>query len=213
MQQQTWCRLYEGESGLNGLLALLTVRVCFRCETSQKLPRPLRFSKRHASRSYVAGVNLCELKRPIQTIHAKVRHHANPPWLGGLRLCFSILFFMVWESRGGVHGPMAHSSIWRWGYKVQTRATQPLLDRGMNFGVRFAFDSGRCFKPWKVWKIFCCGNQKRGGWGFMNYVNITNPDSFSEFALAFFIFWIVGPHHQFFFLVWRLFYFIWTGRD
>lgn len=28
------------------------------------------------------------------------------------------------------------------GYKVQTRATQPLVDRGMNFGVRFAFDSG-----------------------------------------------------------------------
>lgn len=28
------------------------------------------------------------------------------------------------------------------GYKVQAKATQPLLDRGMNFGVRFAFDSG-----------------------------------------------------------------------
>ena len=25
---------------------------------------------------------------------------------------------------------------------MQTRATQPLVDRGMNFGVRFAFDSG-----------------------------------------------------------------------
>ena len=33
----------------------------------------------------------------------------------------------------------------------------------------------------------------------MNYINITNPDSFSELALAFFIFWIVGPHHPFFF--------------
>lgn len=31
--------------------------------------------------------------------------------------------------------------------KVQTKATQPLLNRGMNFGVRFAFDSGTCTGP------------------------------------------------------------------
>mmetsp|Transcript_10043 Transcript_10043/g.28342 ORF Transcript_10043/g.28342 Transcript_10043/m.28342 type:complete len:451 (+) Transcript_10043:39-1391(+) len=34
-------------------------------------------------------------------------------------------------------------------YKVQTRATQPLYDKGMNFGVRFAFDSGQCTGPFE----------------------------------------------------------------
>lgn len=33
-------------------------------------------------------------------------------------------------------------------YRVQTRAPQPLFDRGMNFGVRVAFDSGRCTGPY-----------------------------------------------------------------
>mmetsp|Transcript_33724 Transcript_33724/g.61071 ORF Transcript_33724/g.61071 Transcript_33724/m.61071 type:complete len:579 (-) Transcript_33724:73-1809(-) len=32
-------------------------------------------------------------------------------------------------------------------YKVQTRATQPLMELGMNFGARFAFDSGQCTGP------------------------------------------------------------------
>mmetsp|Transcript_50022 Transcript_50022/g.126083 ORF Transcript_50022/g.126083 Transcript_50022/m.126083 type:complete len:478 (-) Transcript_50022:97-1530(-) len=31
--------------------------------------------------------------------------------------------------------------------KVQMRATQPLLDKGMHFGVRVAFDSGKCTGP------------------------------------------------------------------
>lgn len=33
-------------------------------------------------------------------------------------------------------------------YKVMAKATQPLYDLGMNFGVRYAFDSGRCTGPW-----------------------------------------------------------------
>jgi len=32
-------------------------------------------------------------------------------------------------------------------FKVQTRAPQPLYDRGMNFGVRVAFDRGQCTGP------------------------------------------------------------------
>jgi len=32
--------------------------------------------------------------------------------------------------------------------KVQTRAPQPLADVGMNFGTRFAFDSGQCTGPY-----------------------------------------------------------------
>jgi len=32
-------------------------------------------------------------------------------------------------------------------FKVQTRAPQPLFDRGMNFGVRVAFDKGKCTGP------------------------------------------------------------------
>lgn len=42
----------------------------------------------------------------------------------------------------------------RWGktriqrFKMTTQAPQPLVDDGMNFGVRYAFDSGRCTGPW-----------------------------------------------------------------
>ncbi|CAJ1394467.1 unnamed protein product [Effrenium voratum] len=41
-------------------------------------------------------------------------------------------------------------------FKVQTRATQPLWEKGMNFGVRFAFDSGQATGP------FECGRDKYG---------------------------------------------------
>lgn len=44
-------------------------------------------------------------------------------------------------------------------YKVKTRATQPLFDRGMNFGVRYAFDSGRCTGP------YICGQM----WDYYGY--------------------------------------------
>lgn len=32
-------------------------------------------------------------------------------------------------------------------YKVQHKATQPLIEKGMHFGVRVAFDSGQCTGP------------------------------------------------------------------
>lgn len=32
--------------------------------------------------------------------------------------------------------------------KIQVKATQPLLDKGMNFGVRYAFDAGNCTGPY-----------------------------------------------------------------
>mmetsp|Transcript_96176 Transcript_96176/g.242328 ORF Transcript_96176/g.242328 Transcript_96176/m.242328 type:complete len:428 (-) Transcript_96176:397-1680(-) len=38
------------------------------------------------------------------------------------------------------------SRITRW--KVQTRAPQPLFEAGMNFGIRYAFDNGKCSGPW-----------------------------------------------------------------
>mmetsp|Transcript_28794 Transcript_28794/g.82436 ORF Transcript_28794/g.82436 Transcript_28794/m.82436 type:complete len:641 (+) Transcript_28794:202-2124(+) len=40
-------------------------------------------------------------------------------------------------------------------FKVQTRAPEALYEKGMNFGVRFAFDSGKCTGPF--WKG---GNEK-----------------------------------------------------
>eukprot|EP00932_Pfiesteria_piscicida_P001275 SRR837773.11243.p2 GENE.SRR837773.11243~~SRR837773.11243.p2 ORF type:complete len:257 (-),score=111.53 SRR837773.11243:20-760(-) len=33
-------------------------------------------------------------------------------------------------------------------YKVSYKPTQPLVDAGMNFGIRYAFDSGVCTGPW-----------------------------------------------------------------
>lgn len=39
-------------------------------------------------------------------------------------------------------------------FKVQTRATQPLLDAGMNFGVVSAFDWGKCTGPYNCKKTF-----------------------------------------------------------
>jgi len=33
-------------------------------------------------------------------------------------------------------------------YKVQTKAPEPLYKAGMNFGIRYAFDSGLCTGPW-----------------------------------------------------------------
>jgi len=39
-------------------------------------------------------------------------------------------------------------------FKVSTRAPQPLIDAGMNFGVRYAFDAGFCSGPWSCPKAF-----------------------------------------------------------
>ncbi|CAE7947059.1 Carbohydrate-binding domain-containing protein C2E1P3.05c [Symbiodinium microadriaticum] len=33
-------------------------------------------------------------------------------------------------------------------YKISTRATQPLYDLGMNFGVRYSYDAAQCTGPW-----------------------------------------------------------------
>jgi len=51
--------------------------------------------------------------------------------------------------------------------KVQTKAPQPLLNAGMNFGVRYAFDSGECTGPWN------CSDQfaKYGYFVGCNYVS------------------------------------------
>lgn len=38
--------------------------------------------------------------------------------------------------------------------KVSTRAPQPLYSKGMNFGVRYAFDSGQCTGPWSCAEKF-----------------------------------------------------------
>lgn len=50
--------------------------------------------------------------------------------------------------------------------KVSTRAPQPLADKGMNFGVRYAFDSGKCTGPWDCQKAF----QQYGYFVGCNYV-------------------------------------------
>uniref|UniRef100_A0A7S0A5H6 Uncharacterized protein n=1 Tax=Pyrodinium bahamense TaxID=73915 RepID=A0A7S0A5H6_9DINO len=52
-------------------------------------------------------------------------------------------------------------------YKLQTKAPQPLLDAGMNFGVRYAFDSGRCTGPWNCQEQF----NKYGFFVGCNYVS------------------------------------------
>mmetsp|Transcript_66786 Transcript_66786/g.145094 ORF Transcript_66786/g.145094 Transcript_66786/m.145094 type:complete len:368 (+) Transcript_66786:1560-2663(+) len=39
-------------------------------------------------------------------------------------------------------------------FKVKMRATQPLLDHGMHYGVRFAFDRGQCTGPYDCQEAF-----------------------------------------------------------
>eukprot|EP00438_Fugacium_kawagutii_P015918 Skav217899 [mRNA] locus=scaffold795:41368:50503:+ [translate_table: standard] len=39
-------------------------------------------------------------------------------------------------------------------HKIMVRATQPLLDLGMNFGVRFAYDAAQCTGPWNCDNYF-----------------------------------------------------------
>lgn len=57
--------------------------------------------------------------------------------------------------------------------KIQMKATQPLLDEGMNFGVRVAFDSGQCTGPncdfdWKKYG-FNVGCNNLGDFPFPKY--------------------------------------------
>lgn len=39
-------------------------------------------------------------------------------------------------------------------FKVQTKAPQRLLDKGMNFGVRYAYDSQQCTGPGQCWDMY-----------------------------------------------------------
>merc|ERR1719203_414667 len=59
-------------------------------------------------------------------------------------------------------------------YKVQTRATQPLADAGMDFGVRYAFDKGQCTGPFscdRQWQKFgfFVGCNNLPGWPFPQF--------------------------------------------
>ncbi|CAE8610519.1 unnamed protein product, partial [Polarella glacialis] len=59
-------------------------------------------------------------------------------------------------------------------YKVHTRATQPLIDKGMNFGVRYAYDMGKCTGPGKYldhWESYgmVVGCNALGSYPFPNY--------------------------------------------
>ncbi|CAK9027193.1 Carbohydrate-binding domain-containing protein C2E1P3.05c [Durusdinium trenchii] len=54
-------------------------------------------------------------------------------------------------------------------YKISTKSTTPLYDLGMNFGVRFAYDSAQCDGPWS-----CDLNYDRFGY----FVGCNNLGSF-----------------------------------
>jgi len=59
-----------------------------------------------------------------------------------------IMWYIQNEVVSGAYGPGNKFGITRiLRLKVQVRATQPLLDAGMSFGVRVAFDSGKCTGP------------------------------------------------------------------
>lgn len=58
--------------------------------------------------------------------------------------------------------------------KVKTRAPQPLFQKGMNFGVRYAFDSGMCTGPYSCDKQYFkygyfVGCNVLGNWPFPDY--------------------------------------------
>lgn len=58
------------------------------------------------------------------------------------------MWYIQNEIVSGVYGTPHRFGISRiLRFKVAMRATQPLLDKGMNFGVRVAFDSGMCTGP------------------------------------------------------------------
>jgi len=58
------------------------------------------------------------------------------------------VWYLQNEIVSGKWGPGVRFNVTRiLRFKIQMRATQALLDRGMNFGVRVAFDSGKCTGP------------------------------------------------------------------
>jgi len=62
-------------------------------------------------------------------------------------------------------------------YKVKTRATQPLHDAGMNFGIRYAYDHGQCTGPWK------CETQFEKYGYFVGCNNITSGFPFPDWPV------------------------------
>lgn len=64
---------------------------------------------------------------------------------------------VVWHDKGrsGTYFASPVTRILK--FKVQMKATQPLLELGMNFGVLNTFDSGQCTGPW------ACDNFQKAG--------------------------------------------------
>lgn len=59
-----------------------------------------------------------------------------------------IMWYLQNEVVSGAYGPGIKFGITRLRrVKISTKATQPLLNKGMNFGVRVAFDFGNCTGP------------------------------------------------------------------
>lgn len=85
-----------------------------------------------------------------------------------------IMWYLQNEVLSGVYGPGPKFGITRiLRIRVQVRATQPLLDKGMNFGIRVAFDSGKCTGPdcamdWHDYG-YNVGCNKLGDWPFPTY--------------------------------------------
>lgn len=59
-----------------------------------------------------------------------------------------VMWYIQNEIVSGIYGDVAYHGVARIvRLKLQVRATQALLDKGMNFGVRVAFDEGKCTGP------------------------------------------------------------------
>ncbi|CAJ1354117.1 unnamed protein product [Effrenium voratum] len=85
-----------------------------------------------------------------------------------------MMWYLQNEVLSGVYGPGAKFGITRiLRLKVTMKATQPLLDKGMSFGIRVAFDSGKCTGPdcEMDWQDFGynVGCNKLGDWPFPIY--------------------------------------------
>jgi len=84
------------------------------------------------------------------------------------------MWYLQNEVVSGVYGPGMKFGITRIiRFKVTMKATQPLLDKNMNFGVRVAFDSAQCTGPacaydWQTYG-YNVGCNKLGDWPFPQY--------------------------------------------
>merc|ERR1712060_828390 len=85
-----------------------------------------------------------------------------------------IMWYLQNEVVSGAYGTEDKFGITRiMRLKVQVKATQPLLDKGMNFGSRVAFDSGKCTGPdcdfdWNMYG-YNVGCNNLGDWPFPKY--------------------------------------------